>query len=102
MVTPSTEIKATGTTLTAWVRFDTFPNNPVSGDVTFYAQDASWQWNASTYNISSFKIGEWKQLSLVLPSTGNWTKVSEVGLRVQPGGTGCQAARVFVDSVQLQ
>jgi hypothetical protein len=102
MVTPSTEIKATGTTLTAWVRFDTFPNSPVSGDVTFYAQDASWQWNASTYNISSFKVGEWKQLSLVLPSSGNWTKVSEVGLRVQPGGTGCQAARVFVDSVQLQ
>ena len=102
MVTPSTAINATGTTITAWVRFESFPNNPVSGDVTFYAQDANWSWNASTYNLSSFKVGEWKQLTLLLPASANWTKVYEVGLRVQPGGTGCQAAKVVIDSVQFQ
>ena len=99
---PPASLNATGTTVTLWMRFDAFPNNPANGSVELYAQDAGWGWYSAPYNINSFTLGTWKQLTLALPAAGNWTTVRALGIRVSPGGAGCQAATMYMDSVQFQ
>ncbi len=100
---PATLMSIGGTTLTLWMRFDAFPHSTESGTVTLYTQDAGWKhWYASTYNMSTFTLGAWKQLTLALPAAGDWTTVAEFGIQVNSGGSGCQTAAMFIDSVQLQ
>ncbi|HEY5959470.1 MAG TPA: hypothetical protein VIV60_23090, partial [Polyangiaceae bacterium] len=100
---PTTLGNAAVTKLTAWLRFDAFPNGSGSGSVQLYAQDTGWGWNGAVFNLSTFQLGVWKQVSLSLTSGGGWLSPKAMGLQINPGGsTGCQNATLYVDSVQFE
>jgi hypothetical protein len=94
-------LDGTGKTVSLWVRFDTFPSNPVAGSIVLYAQDSEWRWQASTYALSSFTLGAWKELTLTF-GEGKWASIQAIGLRLEGASGTCQAAKLYVDSVQIR
>lgn len=102
-VTPPTT-NATGKTLKAWIRIDAFPTSDRSGVIQLFAQDAGWRhWEAQMLQLNTFALGTWRQMTLPLPSSGDWTSITSMGLQLNPGGSAtCQTATIYVDSVIIE